>query len=81
MTPGRIGAVRALLTAATITFSVAACTKQNTQANNRDTMTQRQKDSVLSQSGLPGAKGVGQAMKAADSAKAHQTQLDSASQP
>jgi hypothetical protein len=49
--------------------------------NNRDTMTQRQKDSVLAQSALPGARGVGMAMTAADSAKARQAKLDSASQP
>lgn len=44
-------------------------------------MTQRQRDSVLAQSRLPGASGVGKAMRAADSAKARQAQLDSAAQP
>ena len=35
-------------------------------ANNRDTMTQRQRDSVFGQSGVPGAQAVTKAMRAAD---------------
>ena len=61
---------------------LAACSGQKQTANNRDTMTQRQKDSVLAQSGLPGAQGVGKALAASDSAKARQARLDSlAKQP
>ncbi|HEU4995812.1 MAG TPA: hypothetical protein VFT29_13390 [Gemmatimonadaceae bacterium] len=44
-------------------------------------MTQRQKDSVLGQSGIPGSQGVNSALKAADSVKARQAQTDSASNP
>lgn len=58
------------------------CSKPNdTAANNRDTMTQRQKDSVLAQSRMPGAAGVGMALKTADSLKSRQAALDSASRP
>jgi starvation-inducible outer membrane lipoprotein len=61
---------------------LAACSNPPQQAaNNRDTMTRRQKDSVLAQSGLPGAKGVGMAQKAADAEKARVAALDSASKP
>lgn len=60
---------------------LAACGTQDKAANNRDTMTQRQRDSVLSQSGLPGAAGVGLATAASDSARARQAQLDSAARP
>ena len=61
---------------------VSSCSKpKETTANNRDTMTRRQKDSVLAQSGLPGAAGVGMALKTADSLKAKQAALDSASRP
>ena len=61
---------------------IASCsTKPQQAANNRDTMTRRQKDSVLAQSGLPGAAGVGMALKTADSLKAKQAALDSASRP
>jgi len=59
---------------------LAACSSSS-GGNNRDTMTQRQKDSVLGQSGIPGAQGVTKALRASDSAKAHQAQVDSASTP
>jgi hypothetical protein len=59
-----------------------SCSKpKETTANNRDTMTRRQKDSVLAQSGLPGSQGVGMALKTADSLKARQAAMDSASKP
>ena len=56
---------------------LAGCAPSETPANNRDTMTQRQRDSVLGQSGLPGAQGVTKALSAADSARARQARLDS----
>ncbi len=56
---------------------LAGCVADDPQANRRDTMTQRQKDSVLGQSGLPGAQGVTKALRAADSAKARQARQDS----
>lgn len=40
------------------------------QTINRDTLSQRQKDSILAQSKIPGARGVGSAMRAADSTSA-----------
>lgn len=58
---------------------IAACSKPDSQANRRDTMTKRQRDSVLGQSGLPGAQGVTKAMRAADSVKARVSDLDSIS--
>jgi hypothetical protein len=50
----------------------AACSSggDSQQTVNRDTLTQRQKDSILAQSKIPGASGVGRAMTAADSASA-----------
>ena len=72
---------RALLAIAAAAL-VASCSKpQETSANDRDTMTRRQKDSVIAQSSLPGAKGVGMALKTSDSLKARQAALDSASRP
>lgn len=47
-------------------------------ANNRDTMTKRQRDSVFGQSGVPGAQGVTKAMRAADSLNAIRKRQDSA---
>lgn len=52
-----------------------ACGPTDTAA--RDSMTQRERDSVLAQSGLPGARGVGKALTAADSVRARNAQLDS----
>lgn len=57
--------------------AVAACARDQTAQNRRDTMTQRQKDSVLAQSEIPGSRGVGQALQVSDSAKARQARLDS----
>ena len=37
---------------------------------NRDTLTERQRDSILAQSRIPGARGVGKAMRVADSTSA-----------
>ena len=59
---------------------LAACSNTET-GNRRDTMTQRQKDSVLGQSGLPGAQAVTKAQRAADSAKARQAQMDTTTPP
>ena len=66
--------MKRLVLAALITIG---CSRSDTVANDRDTMTQRQRDSVLAQSGLPGAKGVGKALSAADSVRARNAQLDS----
>lgn len=72
---------RRLLAALPLVALVAACSSSETGGNRRDTMTQRQKDSVLGQSGLPGAQSVTKALRAADSVKAHQARVDSASNP
>ncbi|MGH7752708.1 MAG: hypothetical protein ACREN5_07825, partial [Gemmatimonadales bacterium] len=56
-----------------------ACSGGESSAG-RDTLTQRQHDSILAQSSVPGAKAVGAAMKAADSASARARAADT-SQP
>ena len=53
---------------------VGACTSDSGQAR---TGTQRERDSVLGASKLPGAAGVRGALKAADSAAARNARLDS----
>ena len=73
--------MRVLLLVASAVLLTHCSKPKETTANNRDTMTRRQKDSVLAQSGLPGAGGVGMALKTADSLKARQAALDSASRP
>lgn len=72
---------RALLAVAAAALVVSCSKPKETTANDRDTMTRRQKDSVIAQSALPGAKGVGMALETSDSLKARQAALDSASKP
>ena len=59
--------------------TIAACAKS--EPAPADTKTRAQKDSAIANSGLPGSQGIANAMKAADSAKARQAALDSASKP
>ena len=61
-------------------LTLAACSggdSPNKQAVNRDTLTQRQKDSILANSRIPNARAVGRAMKAADSASMRALRADS----
>ncbi len=57
---------------------LAACSSKKTGGNNRDTMTQRQKDSVFGASGVPGASAINKAQAAADSLNAARKRADSA---
>ncbi len=61
-----------LLTAITI---LSACASPKPAP---DTMTRRQKDSAIGQSGLPGAQGINKALRAADSTNAQTARIDSA---
>lgn len=54
-----------------VLLPVSACGgSERGQAGGRDTLTQRQRDSMLAQSKIPGASGVGKAMRVADSVSA-----------
>lgn len=66
--------------AVVLVLSLAACSGESSdkQAVNRDTLTQRQKDSILAKSSIPGASNVGRAMRAADSTSAGAHRVDSA---
>ncbi len=64
----------ALLLTAIGILSGCASPKPNTP----DTMTRRQKDSAIGQSGLPGAQGINKALRAADSTNAQTARIDSA---
>lgn len=54
---------------ALLVAAAAACggQAQSTNKVNRDTLTERQQDSILAKSSIPGASAVGKAMNAADS--------------
>jgi hypothetical protein len=56
---------------------VAACGSGAERTSGRDTLTQRQKDSLTAQSELPGARGVQGALSAQDSNAARQRVVDS----
>lgn len=59
-------------------LAIAACSsEQSGQTVNRDTLTQRQKDSILANSKIPNARAVGRAMTAADSASVRALRADS----
>ena len=60
-----------------IVLLVAACSDAGTKAAQKPEMTQRQRDSAIGESRLPGAQGVRGALKAQDSAQARNTRLDS----
>ncbi|HMJ19868.1 MAG TPA: hypothetical protein VK478_15895 [Gemmatimonadaceae bacterium] len=59
-----------------LTIGITACGKDEPDA--RRDLTQREKDSILGASQIPGAKAVKRAMTSADSAAARQARLDSA---
>jgi hypothetical protein len=61
---------------AAVAIGATACGKDETETK-RD-LTQREKDSILGASTIPGAKAVKRAMTSADSATARQSRLDSA---
>jgi len=63
------------LVVAAVAVAVTACS--NETETKRD-LTQREKDSILGASTIPGAKAVKRAMTSADSATARQSRLDSA---
>ena len=70
------------MTRSLIAFLVllAACGRSGSGgAAARDTLTERQRDSILAKSQIPGASGVGSAMRAADSTSARVRATDSVS--
>jgi ABC-type glycerol-3-phosphate transport system substrate-binding protein len=68
---------RRLLVAA-VTLGVAACAQSapDTEAPAADTLTRRQKDSIISTLPIPGASKIGDALKAVDRANARVQQYD-----
>ena len=56
---------------------IACGSDKSSQTVNRDTLSERQKDSILANSKIPNARAVGRAMKAADSTSAGALRIDS----
>jgi hypothetical protein len=61
-----------------ITLAATACRSSATAGAGR---TERERDSVIGQSALPGARGVQRALGASDSARARSAVLDSMASP
>lgn len=64
-----------------VTFALlgtVACTQQDSTQQSSSTMTERQKDSVIARSPIPGAKAVQKSMNVADSATARVNRLNTA---
>jgi hypothetical protein len=66
-----------------LVLALAACTERRpdepaTAAVDRDTLTRRQRDSISGTLPIPGARGIGNALRASDAARARAAQHDSA---
>jgi hypothetical protein len=62
----------------TAALALFACSRsEQLPMQSADTLTRRQRDSVIGASKLPGAQGIGRAQAAQDSAVARNAQLDS----
>ena len=64
---------------AVLTLFVGACGKDDSD-ETKQALTQREKDSILAGSQIPGARAVKKTMTVADSAAARQARIDSAQQ-
>lgn len=62
-----------------LALGASACAAPGKVDKPRDQMTQREKDSAIAVSGLPGSGVVGKAIRMSDQEARHQAQIDSAS--
>lgn len=64
---------------AVLTAALPACSGGSPDGDGAagDSLTRRQKDSVIAESGLPGARGVGEALEVSDEARDRAARLDS----
>jgi hypothetical protein len=73
-----MGKDKLILGGAALLLMFAACAKEDTQQTS--TRTQREKDSILANSQIPGAKAVKKALTTSDSVAARASRIDSAQQ-
>ncbi len=72
--------MRHLLGTLLISLGAAGCGSRPSPVA-RDTLTTRQRQEAVGNSGIPGAKGINRALEASDSATARNQRLDSIGQP
>ena len=70
--------VRLITVGVCLVAGLTACTQQDSTQQSSSTMTERQKDSVIARSPIPGAKAVQKSMNVADSASARVNRLNTA---
>jgi hypothetical protein len=68
-----------LLATGIMILALAACSKHSGDDRTRPVMSERQRDSAIAKSQLPGAGTVGKALAASDSASAQAARIDSLS--
>lgn len=71
---------RAVMTLGLVSIALTACSsggKNTAAASDTTKLTQRQRDSVIGASKIPGARGIQKAQRAQDSAAAQAARLDS----
>jgi len=76
---GRYRLMARLLAAGVMILALAACSKRSDADRARPAMSERQRDSSIAKSRLPGAGTVGKALAASDSASARAARIDSLS--
>lgn len=69
--------MRALVCAIGLLILGLGCDRQRDEPQRQESLTQRQRDSLLGASALPGARGVQKALEVADSAAARRAREDS----
>ena len=69
--------MKSILLVVSIGLMLGCGSDKSSQTVNRDTLTERRKDSILANSKIPGARGVGSALRASDSVGAHVQRADS----
>ncbi len=63
-----------------LSAACCACAGKTASSDSQPTLTERQQDSILARSSIPGAPAVGKAMRLADSTSAQINSTDSVSQ-
>jgi hypothetical protein len=69
--------LRALLVALALGLTACSSGDAANEVSAADTLTRRQKDSIISTMPIPGARGVGRALEASDAAAARARRFDS----
>lgn len=73
----RFKSMRWCVAAAVLALALGGCSKKSDADHGRGTVSERQRDSTLAKSVIPGASAVGKALAASDSAAARAARIDS----